>query len=353
MEEYFNAGDAGWTAQLNAVIQALTRAAYHVSGGKITPGSSSTNVTVTVEAGEAVVHGTQVSWPGEELPLEDGGVGPSGTDENLPRVDAVFAREDSTLGVATGEPAPFTPDTTPEGQPYTPAPMEHWTPAPDSGSRIGGCVLGFVLVGKNATAATDIPSENIQQWKIGTALDKSRLVFGDGTPNGPTTIAVNDDPLSIEDSARSSPQIFDYDNNDNVLRIGAAGVRVEGKSIGTLELDSNSGVVFDTTQDQNGVVNIYESKHGGSDRWALQTALGGAQNAPFSIRNLTTRDDVFWIDDTGTSHFAGNGLQDVKQVVFNNGAKLNSVDYNGHLEYTAPDGTKIDLTAGEGDLSGP
>lgn len=322
MEEYLTAGQAGWTAQVNGIIQASTRAAYHVSGGKITPGSSSNSLTVAVEAGEANVGGTDSSWAGEELELSQGGVGPSGTDQGEPRVDAIFARSDSTLGVATGEPAPYTPDTDADGGDFTPSAFEHWTPAPDSGSRIGGCLLGFVLVEPSFTVSGDVPTENLQDWKIGAALSDAALVFGDGSPNGPTTITVNGDPLTIEDSSLTNPAVFDYDPAAQTVTLGGPDVT---PTLGAPLTVGGEFLDFDGSTGTFGV----------RDTDTSTTVLGFGPSAITAGRRLA---------------MGGNRIESASEVhsetVFlrDGDARIFTSDADGHLIYNDPNNNSVDLT---------
>lgn len=211
MEEYLTDGDGGYSIQINSLIQANTRQAYHISGGGITPGTSSTNVTAAVSNGEVSVNGTNVTFAAEELTLEDGGIGPSGSDTGYPRVDCISARQDGTLDVTTGDPEPFAPDTDANGNPITPAPFEHWSPSPDSGSRVAGCLLGYVLVGPNATTASDITADEIRQWKIPAGVESGAYVLGNGAENGPTSISVTDAPFAVQDENDTTPAYIKRD----------------------------------------------------------------------------------------------------------------------------------------------
>lgn len=325
MEEHFEAGQGGWTAQLNGVIQASTRSAYHKSGGKITPGSSATTLTVAVASGAANVGGKDVEWAGTELELADGGIGPSGRDTGNPRVDAIFAAKNGALGVATGDPAPYAPDTDPQGNPYTPAPFEHWSPAPDSGSRIGGCVLGFVVVEPAMNSADDLPAENIQQWKIGVGIEGTAFVRGDGQPNGPTVITVTDDPVTIEDEANSRPPFFAYDPQNETLTLGGDGARA---TLGS-QLDTNNVRFLYDSSTSGSSVSFFDQ---GTDSAAL---VFGAQVVGYR-KDLDLSDNE--IVKGSRIHSEEFRFRDGEARIFASSTP------NNHLIYVNRDGNTVDLT---------
>lgn len=272
METQIDAGDAAYSLYENSIVQAYTRQAYHISGGQVNPGTSSTQLTVAVEAGEAHISDTPVSWATEEVILDDAGVGPNGQDQNQPRVDVIFVAADGTLGAVTGEPHSFAPDTDADGNPITPAPFEHWSPAPDDGQRVGGLVLGLVLVRPGWSSAQDMSATEIKQWRLGGA-EASQFVRGDGTDNGSVTITTKGAPFTLTDPTAqvAGGDYFRYDPN-NATYIGARDAPVTLRG----DLDVNrrgvhglSAMFFDSS---NAAVSIFD-------------AAGGSPEQVFSIGN--------------------------------------------------------------------
>lgn len=222
MFTFIDSGDAGYSLQLNVLNQTFNRQAYWVSGGGITPGTSNTEITVRVESGEANVSGNPVSWAGEELVLADAGVGPNGQPTGNPRVDVISATSNGALSVTTGEPAPYAPDTDANGNKLTPQEFEQWEPAPDDGQRVGGCVLGLVLVKPDWSSAQDITSACIDNdWKLSPG-DVSRFVKGNGQDNGDVTITTTNSDFILRDPSDAQPNYLWKDESDGTLKIGSA-----------------------------------------------------------------------------------------------------------------------------------
>jgi hypothetical protein len=263
MDTPFDAGDAAYTLYYNAMVQAQTRSAYHESGGQVTPGTDSAQITVAVDGGEATINDTNVSWAPEEVVLEDGGVGPGGSDQGAPRVDVVYVKQNGALAAATGEPHAYLPDTDAAGDPITPAEFEHWEPSPDDGRNVGGVMLGLVLVEADDAVAADITTSEIKNWKVGGA-ESGVYIRGDGQDNGPIDITVTGDPVTIQDSD-SGAVPFDYQPSENKVTIGSSGAQpylgdnliAQGNTInglntlayqdgayGSLQFDSSTGTTW-------------------------------------------------------------------------------------------------------------
>lgn len=239
METKIDAGDAAYSLYENSIIQAYTHNTYHISGGQVTPGTDANQITVAVEAGEAQVNDTNVSWTSEELVLEDGGVGPSGQTTNDPRVDVIFVKANGALGVATGKPTPYAPDTDQQGDPLTPSQFEHWEPAPDDGTNVGGATLALVLVEGGDTSAGDIASGDIKQWKLGTADLGDKYVLGNGEDNGPVTITVNDADFTVRDNTDATSNYLWRDHNRGRLFLGTANAQPTLRA----KLDANGNAI--------------------------------------------------------------------------------------------------------------
>lgn len=317
METPLDAGDALYTLYDNSIIQAYTRQAFHVSGGQLNPGTSSTEITVAVEAGEGRINETDVTWASEEVVLADAGVGPSGSDENQPRVDVVFATQSGALSVATGEPSPYAPDTDANGNPLTPAPFEHWEPSPDDGTNVGGLVLGLVLVKPNWTSAQDMTAADIKQWKLsGTgqlpSVLESDLDANDFNVNNLNALGFAPDgqqnidffstagEFEVRDMSPSPPETpFSVEANDIHIRrkLNAHGEQIVNPSWLNYQDgsgDANIALMDDGTQSPT----VYR----------LQSRIGGQQNRVLEVLDADNLSSLFSVDTTGVGKLLNGNI---------------------------------------------
>lgn len=322
METPLNSGDALYAVYENSVIQAYTQEAYHKSGGQVNPGTSSTNITVAIEAGEGHINGQNVSWAAEEIQLANAGVGPNGTDENQPRVDVIYATQAGALSAATGEPAAYAPDTDVNGNPLTPAPFEHWEPSPDSGSRVGGLVLALVLVKPNWTSAQDMTTSEIKQWRLGAASGE-RFVYGDGTDNGRVTITTENADFIAQDPSVSPRRYLWYDSSQGEFNIGT------NDAVPTFRWD----VDFNGWS-ANGL-NTVEFASDAEAGLSYDSSPSGGQfdieDRADNTRPLSLFPDRFVF--RRASDWNGNAL-----------TRVGAMEIHGEIDVTDPDGPALDLT---------
>jgi hypothetical protein len=356
METPLDSGDALWTIQLNSVVQAYTRQAYHISGGQVNPGTSATQMTVAVEAGEGRINDQGVSWADEEVILAGAGVGPDGTDQNEPRVDVVYAQRDGTLTATTGIPAPFAPDTRIDDNgnevPYTPSPFEHWEPAPDDGGNVGGLVLGFVLILPGWSSAQDMSTAEIKQWKLGGA-GAEQFIRGDGVDNGPVNIDAHNAPVTIGDPSLGEPDYFDYDPDSNTLKLGAAGAlpilggRLDARGnqvvdVQTVRFEPDEPIntpALNFADDDNGDRVLWKMGDGSPndpETWIMKLPPGGAAGDIIQISGPNGR--IFTMG-------GGGGITLENRLDANgspvNGASFFGFETDGQTLYTNPDGNLI------------
>lgn len=334
MFTFIDSGDAGYSLQLNVMLQTLTRSAYWISGGGITPGTSSTDITVAVSAGEATITGTPVSWADEELILADAGMGPNGQPTNNPRVDVISATSNGALSATTGEPAPYAPDTDANGNPLTPQEFEHWEPAPDDGQRVGGAVLGLVLVKPNFGSAQDLTSACIDNdWKFGPG-EVSQFVYGNGQDNGDVTITTANSDFIARDPADAQPNYLWKDESTGTLKLGSPDAQPtlqenldaeenDVAGVGTLHFSQNAEQTVSIDTANGGVWELHDRNPGGNS-----TPDGGPNPIVISDRK------VFF---SRQADFNGGNIVDVNSIGFSTGTTAGplldiSNDPNGRQE---------------------
>lgn len=212
METIVPSGTAADALRWNQIYQVQTEQAYWISGGDVTPGTASTQIEVDVASGQANINGTSVSWASNSVALSDANADP--------RVDVVYVQEDGSLAAVTGTPNAYRPNTDENGNSFTPAPFQHWEPAPNDGSDVLGLPLACVLVKPTTADSTDLASNEIQDRRLSTNTE-SGYVLGDGTDNGTTTITVDDADFSVQDTTDTVSKYIHRDLSAAKLYLGS------------------------------------------------------------------------------------------------------------------------------------
>lgn len=342
MDQIVDSGSAADALRINQLYQVQTRSGYWKTGGAVNPGSSTTQIEVDVEAGDAQVSGSAVSWSATSVALNA-----ADTD---PRVDVVYVRSDGTFGVATGTPHAYRPNTDENGDPITPAPFEHWEPAPDDGGNVPGLPLACVLVKPSVTDSTDITTSEIQDRRL-AASSNSEYVKGNGTDNGQVTITADDSDVVLKDSTDSVANYLWRDHSQGTLKIGspnavptlrerlnANGNAIDG--VNNIEVTAPGGAALDLTPISDGNKILWEITDGAATN--PTDVYGRTQPGSGTAFKLGTSasGELFNIGMDGSASFTGGGGVD-----FASGA-LTNVD---HLEVSSDSGVVIDLTTGSSD----
>lgn len=211
METIVTAGEAADALRINQIHQVQTGQAVWISGGSVTPGSSSTQLTVSVASGEATINDTSVQWASDTVGLDSA--------STQPRVDVIEVREDASLHAITGAPNAYRPNTDEDGNTITPAPFQHWEPAPDDGTNVLGMPLACVLVEPTMADSTDLTTDHIQDRRLDGA-DNSSLVKGNGEDNGRTVIVANDADTIFQDETDDVQNWLHREYSTGLLHIG-------------------------------------------------------------------------------------------------------------------------------------
>lgn len=212
MDTIVTAGEAADALRINQIHQSITKDAYWVSGGDVTPGTASTQIEVNVASGEANINSTSVTWASDSVVLSAA--------NNDPRVDVVYVQEDGTLTSVTGTPHSYRPNTDENGDPFTPAPFEHWEPSPDDGSNVIGLPLACVLVKPTTADSTDLTSAMIQDRRL-SATTNPEFLRADGVDNGSVTVTSNDADLKFQDTTDPTSEYLWRDFSAGKLYLGA------------------------------------------------------------------------------------------------------------------------------------
>lgn len=163
METITQAGEAADALRINQIYQVQSREAYWISGGSASPGSSSTEIQVDIEAGEARFSGSKTTWAATTVALDAASADP--------RVDVVYVQSDGSFGVVTGTPHTYRPNQDEDGNAMTPAPFEHWEPSPDDGGNVLGHPICCVLVEPGMADSTDLTTSHIQDRRMTTSSE--------------------------------------------------------------------------------------------------------------------------------------------------------------------------------------
>lgn len=298
MDTIVDQEEGAYALRLNQIVQAQTGNGYWISGGDCSAGTSSSRIEVDVDAGSVSIDGTTVDFAAESVPLDNG--------SSAPRVDVVSVKSDGNFDATKGTPEAYAP--TPGGA--DPAPFEHWSPAPNDGSGIVGVPLCYVLVEPGMTDSTALPADYVDDNIRVPGPQDSGFVKGDGTDNGKTTITVNDADFAVQDETDSPAKYIHRDHSAGTLTLGTP----TATPVFEQPLDvsgTQTALDFGTAA---GVKEIWSATGSEGDTFAARTAVSGAGNTAFNVRNKSAGNTLFTVPETGGADLKQSPLQGVTSI---------------------------------------
>lgn len=300
MNTIVNGEEGAFALRLNQIVQAQTGQGYWISGGDCAPGTSSTEITVSVDPGTVSIGGQTVDFAGNDnLPLPAA--------DSQPRVDVVSVQSNGNFSVTEGTPHSYAP--TPGGS--DPAPFEFWEPSPDDGRNVTGVPLCYVLVEPGTSDATGMPNSHVDDNIRIPGRENSEFVLGNGQDNGPTQITVNDADFSVRDETDAEPNYIWRDHSEGALNIGSPNaVPTFDQSLDVAQ--TNTALDFGTDPNVQGIWSVTAGASG--DRYVGQTGPGQSDNGAFNIRNTTVGDNLFTVPTDGGADLQNAPLKGVTQI---------------------------------------